>query len=271
MKKIVFLLLLASAAQALGGGEARDGISEQEALELGMTPYEEYINESAKAIDEESFASGVADEDKARVVIIVNKAKKGTHPDAQTMRVYLDGVFVHAFVVSTGSERRVTTRAGKSYISTTPTGYFRPRRLYRRYFSSLWGGATMHYSVFYIPNSGIALHATTPSHYHELGSRASGGCVRLRPEDAKTVQDLVLETSKLKDDIFAAGDFAHPSFLYDEPVRASNGKRYIRKRYKENKWQRPVLGVYRRSGQIYNETKWKSTDTLIVVKNGDTI
>lgn len=280
-KHLFFTLFLAAfscpaiSSPSSAYGEIKDGISEEEALELGMTPVEEVAVKKLESTlnAQESFFNEEFNEEhdaqKAKVVIMVNKAPRNLHTDGQTMKVFLDGVFAYAFVVSTGSEKKVTTRAGKSYISTTPTGYFRPRRLYRTYYSSLWGGASMHYSVFYMPGSGIALHATTPDHYDELGKRTSGGCVRLHPEDARTVQDLILETSKLKEEIFSLNDFADPAFLYNEPVRASNGKKYVRKRYKESKWQYPILGVYRKSGKIFNETKWKSTDTLIIVKNGE--
>ena len=127
----------------------------------------------------------------------------------------------------------------------------------------------MHYAVFYIPGSGIALHATTPSHYGELGKRASGGCVRLHPADAASLQKIILDSTELASFVLGEAGYSDPSYLYDEKITASNGKSYIRKRYDEKQWAYPVLGVYRKTGQIYNETLWNSSDVLIVVKNGE--
>jgi hypothetical protein len=49
----------------------------------------------------------------------------------------------------------------------------------------------LNYVVFFV--GGVALHATEPEFYSKLGSRASGGCVRLTQEDAKTVYDWITE------------------------------------------------------------------------------
>lgn len=255
-------------SSCLAQGLVYDGMSEEEAVELGMTALGDL---SPKYSSKQKSPLSTESEDalKAQVVIFVNKAARGEHPDAQTLKVYIDGQFAYAFTVSTGSEKRVTTAAGKTYVSTTPTGYFRPRRLYRKYYSSLWGGASMHYAVFYIPGSGIALHATTPNHYRELGRRASGGCVRLHPTDAASLQKVILDSTELATLANNGSAYADPSYFYDEKITASNGKSYIRKRYDEKQWAYPVLGVYRKTGQIYNETLWNSSDVLIVVKNGE--
>lgn len=52
----------------------------------------------------------------------------------------------------------------------------------------------MPWAVFF--NGGIALHATTKAHYPELGKRASGGCVRFKYENAKTVYGLIKDAGK---------------------------------------------------------------------------
>jgi hypothetical protein len=126
------------------------------------------------------------------VVIVINKANRG--PTAQTMKVYHRGQLAHQFPVSTGREMQEnSTKSGRVYFSTTPTGWFAPTRTYEKYFSELWE-AWMNNSVFF--NGGIAMHATTKDHFKELGQRASGGCVRLHPTNAKIVYDLVLGEGK---------------------------------------------------------------------------
>lgn len=123
-----------------------------------------------------------------RLTIIVNKAEYGTSPTAQQMNVYLDGQLIHTFPVSTGRERPEIAKSGKQYFSSTPTGDFRIEWRAANWFSQLWQ-APMPYAQFF--SGGVAIHATVPSHYKRLGHRDSGGCVRLRLENAKIMWDLV--------------------------------------------------------------------------------
>jgi lipoprotein-anchoring transpeptidase ErfK/SrfK len=126
------------------------------------------------------------------VVVLVNKADSG--PSAQTMKVYHRGVLTYQFAVSTGREKwEDKTKSGRQYFSTTSTGWFAPLRTYDKYYSKTWE-AWMNNSIFF--NGGLALHATTPEHFKELGHRASGGCVRLHPTNAKLLYDLVLSEGK---------------------------------------------------------------------------
>jgi lipoprotein-anchoring transpeptidase ErfK/SrfK len=108
------------------------------------------------------------------VVIVVSKR-------SETATVYQNGHPIRSFLVSTGRERWETAKSGKQYFTTTPTGWFAPKRYIRDHWSSTWE-AHMEYSIFF--NGGIALHATTPDHYRELGRKASGGCVRMTKTNA---------------------------------------------------------------------------------------
>lgn len=125
------------------------------------------------------------------VVVLVNKANSG--PTAQTMKVYHRGVLTYTFKVSTGRETPENAKSGRQYFSTTSVGWYAPTRTYDKYYSNTWL-AWMNNSIFF--NGGLALHATTPDHFKELGHRASGGCVRLHPKDAKVLYDLVLGEGK---------------------------------------------------------------------------
>jgi lipoprotein-anchoring transpeptidase ErfK/SrfK len=96
----------------------------------------------------------------------------------QKMTVVVDGVERHAWPVS-------TARRGK----VTPTGRYRPQSLARMHYSTLYNNAPMPYSVFFHGN--YAVHGTTD--VKRLGRPASAGCVRLHPEHAQALFNLVKE------------------------------------------------------------------------------
>ena len=94
----------------------------------------------------------------------------------QRMRVYVNGRHVYSWKVSTG-------RSGYR----TPTGNYRPQRMYRRYFSTKYNNAPMPHSVFF--RGGYAIHGT--NHVRNLGRVASHGCVRLAPGNAQKLFNLI--------------------------------------------------------------------------------
>ncbi|UYL08887.1 L,D-transpeptidase [Bdellovibrio sp. SKB1291214] len=114
------------------------------------------------------------------IVLKINKAAKGR--GAQQMQVIENGKLIATWPVSTGREQHEKAKSGRWYQTTTPTGTFSPYRLVRDHYSNTWK-AQMEFAVFFI--GGIAVHATTPDHYSELGQRASGGCVRIHRDNAK--------------------------------------------------------------------------------------
>lgn len=158
-----------------------------------------------------------------RQVIVVNKAASGK--DAQTLRVYQNGVIrplqetteikkvvggktiketiteEKEFVkISSGREKNEKASSGREYFSTTPKGFFRPQRVYKMYHSATWK-ADMPNAIFincsrlnFTKECGIAIHATSASHYAALGKRDSGGCVRTKLEVSKQLRELVMET-----------------------------------------------------------------------------
>ena len=105
----------------------------------------------------------------AGVRVIVNRG-------AQTMHVYVNGAHHYTWAVSTG-------RRGYS----TPRGTYRPQRLARRWYSRKYHGSPMPWSIFY--SGGYAIHGTTET--RRLGRRASHGCIRLRPSNARRLYSLV--------------------------------------------------------------------------------
>ncbi len=78
-----------------------------------------------------------------------------------------------------------TARAGYC----TPVGTYRPIRLERMWYSTIYDNAPMPHSIFF--HGGYAIHGTTET--GNLGQPASHGCVRLHPDHARTLFDLVLE------------------------------------------------------------------------------
>lgn len=94
----------------------------------------------------------------------------------QTMHVRVDGVTKYRWDVSTG-------RRGYS----TPPGRYQPIRMHKRYFSRKYDNAPMPFAIFF--NGGYAIHGTTD--LRNLGRIASHGCVRLHPDNAATLFDLV--------------------------------------------------------------------------------
>jgi len=104
----------------------------------------------------------------AEVVISINKA-------AQSMAVLIDGAVAYNWVVSTGV-------GGGPY-----DGIYRPGRMERKWASRKYGMAPMAYSIFFDGN--YAIHGTVK--VAQLGRRASKGCVRLHPNDAAVLFELV--------------------------------------------------------------------------------
>ena len=105
---------------------------------------------------------------RAEIVVRVDKS-------AQRMHVLVDGEVRHKFVVSTG------------LAGGPPTGSFKPQRLERKWHSRLFNMAPMPYSIFF--HRHFAIHGTNA--IRKLGQRASHGCVRLHPDNAAKLFDLV--------------------------------------------------------------------------------
>ena len=188
--------------------------TDQMAIEEGMTPTTEMEQTEMKAEDLEEvmdferseYVSTIPSQEDIenvikshRQVLVINKGNKSsTNPLGQTLTVYQNGV-IHPLSyttlnshetftkdsvdISTGREKEEIAESGRSYFSSTPKGFFRPQRVYENYYSVTWE-ADMPNAVFMCQNfareCGIAVHATSKSHYAELGKKASGGCIRTR-------------------------------------------------------------------------------------------
>lgn len=69
----------------------------------------------------------------------------------------------------------------------TPTGVFKPYLMKTMHYSSKYNNSPMPYSIFY--SGDYAIHGT--NYIQKLGRPASNGCVRLHPEDARFLYELV--------------------------------------------------------------------------------
>ncbi|WP_321344113.1 L,D-transpeptidase [Breoghania sp.] len=104
----------------------------------------------------------------------------------QSMKVTVNGWRRYSWKVST---------ARRGY--RTPSGTFRPTRMYKRYFSKKYHNSPMPYSVFFY--HGFAIHGTNAVKH--LGRPASHGCVRLHPDNARKLYELVERYGKANTEI----------------------------------------------------------------------
>lgn len=95
---------------------------------------------------------------------------------SQRMTVTVNGIPSYSWPVST---------ARRGYV--TPTGTYRPQRMYRSYFSKKYYNSPMPYSVFF--RGGYAIHGSYA--VNQLGRPASHGCIRLAPSNAATLYSLI--------------------------------------------------------------------------------
>ena len=121
----------------------------------------------------------------ADIKITVDKA-------AQTLTVVRDGEVLHKWPVSTG-------RVGRF----TPDGTYQAFRMEKDHYSREFDDAPMPHSIFFTKR-GHAIHGSLET--GKLGRPASSGCVRLAPENAKVLFDLVTAEGVLKTKVTIAGD-----------------------------------------------------------------
>jgi hypothetical protein len=106
---------------------------------------------------------------RAEMDVIVNKS-------TQQMTVVIDGSVRYIWRISTGRD-----------AYSTPNGTFVPEHLERVWFSKRYYNSPMPYAIFF--HNGYAIHGSYA--IDRLGGPASHGCVRLPPEHAAILYDLV--------------------------------------------------------------------------------
>ena len=140
-------------------------------------------NNNANVCGSSEFADGGSAAESA-LVIAIDK-------DTQRMTVSLDGVERYVWPVSTGAP-------GYS----TPSGTYTARSMNEMWYSRQWDNAPMPHAVFFT-REGHAIHGT--NEIKRLGNPASHGCVRLAPQNAETLYELVEETGLDNTQVILAG------------------------------------------------------------------
>ncbi|MCC7030002.1 MAG: L,D-transpeptidase [Chitinophagaceae bacterium] len=103
----------------------------------------------------------------------------------QLLYLYIDGKMVDTFKVSTGDKRHETP-----VMDLRPSGPVFQKYTSRKFPGGNYKGlGNMPYVVFV--RGGYALHGTTSGNIPKLGRKASHGCVRLHPDNAKIFNELV--------------------------------------------------------------------------------
>ena len=120
----------------------------------------------------ESAANSELTRDGSQILINIDKSR-------QEMTVFVDGIEQYTWPVSTG---------GPGYA--TPSGNFTAFSMNEVWYSKQWDNAPMPNSIFFT-NEGHAIHGSYEM--KKLGRAVSHGCVRLAPENAKTLYALVEE------------------------------------------------------------------------------
>ncbi len=132
--------------------------------------------------------------------LYVSKAESG--PLAQRMYVFRkrtngDLDMLYDWPVSTGRELVEFAPNGARAPSFTPQGYYQldPDRMYKHHVSGQWR-TPMPYAMFFNwekngYRTGLAIHGATAEDVSLLGRRASAGCVRLAPQNAALLFNLI--------------------------------------------------------------------------------
>ncbi|MGH6736544.1 MAG: L,D-transpeptidase [Methyloceanibacter sp.] len=140
----------------------------------------------------------------SEILIDIDKAK-------QKMVVWVDGTETYTWPVSTG-------RAGYS----TPSGSFTPGSMNEIWYSRQWDNAPMPHAIFFT-KKGHAIHGSLEVKH--LGRPASHGCVRISPENAETLYQLVEENGLDRTKVVLAG--LTPGGEHVSPAASSNTS-YVR-------------------------------------------
>lgn len=95
---------------------------------------------------------------------------------SQVMKVYHEGRLLFTWPVSTAKPGKIT-----------PTGTYEPEFLSRHHRSRRYNNAPMPFAIFY--DGHYAIHGT--DQIKHLGEPASRGCVRLHPDNARILFEMV--------------------------------------------------------------------------------
>lgn len=137
--------------------------------------------------------------------LYVSKAERG--PWSQRMFVFKkdaggDLSLAHSWPVSTGAETIKRNPHGRLMKRDTPPGFYQldPKRMHKKYTSRQWQ-QPMPYAMFFNwenhgMKTGLAIHSAHGAEIQLIGQRASAGCVRLAPQNARILFSLIKKNYK---------------------------------------------------------------------------
>lgn len=118
-----------------------------------------------------------------------------------TLRLDVDLATQRLTITERGDVKAVWPISSGRAPTVTKTGTFRPQWASRMWYSRQYDMAPMPHAVFF--NDGIAFHATQATHL--LGRPASHGCVRLAPQNARSLYGLIHAHGYAHTEIVVAG------------------------------------------------------------------
>jgi len=129
-------------------------------------------------------------------------SKADTGPWAQHMYVFKKDdagnlAMLYNWPASTGREKDEIAPNGTRQPSFTPRGYYQldPGRMYKVHYSGQWHEPMPHAMFFNWEHdglqTGLAIHGAVGLEVSQLGSRASAGCIRIAPENAALLFNLI--------------------------------------------------------------------------------
>ncbi len=177
------------------------------------TVEDSYEAPKGRLFDEAAYLRGETLLNQYTNVIVVNKAAKGE--TAQTLRLYTNRQLMLTTDVSTGREdvERIGKLRGivngifkgstESHWRHTTRGFYTMKRVHGYSYRSGESKFMMPYAMFFNEKRGLAIHQVPPdlsggeaAGNAALGSRASGGCVRVHKNYIQTIHRAVVSADK---------------------------------------------------------------------------
>ncbi len=130
-------------------------------------------------LEKDSLTSITCKEKECLIYLEINRA-------TQKLYLYLIGELKDSFLVSTGLAGKYET----PLLNRHPAGPVLTKYTSRKFPGGNYKGlGNMPYAIFI--QGGYAIHGTTTGNFSKLGSKASHGCIRLHPDNAKVINALV--------------------------------------------------------------------------------
>ena len=192
-----------------GPSAASPGPDNEKAAEPGTQPESNPFTgqPESSTVQPESEATSANSEptqNGSQILININKSR-------QEMTVFVDGIERYTWPVSTG---------GPGYA--TPSGSFTASSMNELWYSKQWDNAPMPNSIFFT-KEGHAIHGSYET--KKLGRAVSHGCVRLSPENAKTLYALVEEQGLENTKVVLTGVTPGGEAKVASQARSKNGNR----------------------------------------------